>query len=349
INWLLQGTCDDLDKTVRRFIWKGSGDVGMHLVSWNKITQPRRFGGLSVRVSRLQNISLLGKLVWEILNSPDKLWVKLLEERYLKEHFIFNTSVSGGSVIWNSIAKTIHRLRDGFNIKIGEGNSNFWFYPWVFKEMLGSMVSFVAIQNTATKIKDVWYDRNWRACLPLFRTLPVMRSPPFNLALLMAFQMFEFGIMLVLGLICSVDVKPLGFPREYYLVAFAKPSPASAKTQSQQLVAWYSPPEGYVCLNVDGSLLGSPQSAGFGGLIRNNVRSFLGGFYGVASQTSILYAEIIALLHGLLCWEKGNACVDLLAKMEANSIAPLVKLVVPLAEMSSHLLVDAWGVAFVRE
>ncbi|PNX60193.1 hypothetical protein L195_g060064, partial [Trifolium pratense] len=48
-------------------------------------------------------------------------------------------------------------------------------------------------------------------------------------------------------------------------------------------------------LNVDGSLMGSSQSAGFGELIRNNDGTFLGGFYGVASQPSILYAEIMVL------------------------------------------------------
>ncbi|PNY12901.1 S-adenosylmethionine-dependent methyltransferase [Trifolium pratense] len=74
----------------------------------------------------------------------------------------------------------------------------------------------------------------------------------------------------------------------------------------QNLVTWSRPLEGTICLNVDGSLLGSSQSAGFGGLIRNNDGTFLGGFYGVASQPSILYAEIMAMLHGLeLCWEKG--------------------------------------------
>jgi hypothetical protein len=80
INWLPQGMCDDLDKTVRRFIWRGSGDTGMHLVGWDKITQPRRLGGLGIRIARLQNVSLLGKLVWEILNSPGKLWVKLFTD-----------------------------------------------------------------------------------------------------------------------------------------------------------------------------------------------------------------------------------------------------------------------------
>jgi ribonuclease HI len=64
-------------------------------------------------------------------------------------------------------------------------------------------------------------------------------------------------------------------------------------------VSWSRPTEGAVSLNVDGSLLGSVHTAGFGGLIRNNAGEFLGGFYGTAAQPNILYAEIMALLHGL--------------------------------------------------
>jgi hypothetical protein len=92
IQWLLQGMCDDLDKTVRRFIWKGTGDSGMHLVGWDKISQPRRYGGLGVRVARLQNLSLLRKLIWEVLNTPDELWVRLMTEKYLKGRSIFNVA-----------------------------------------------------------------------------------------------------------------------------------------------------------------------------------------------------------------------------------------------------------------
>ncbi|MCI77477.1 ribonuclease H [Trifolium medium] len=44
---------------------------------------------------------------------------------------------------------------------------------------------------------------------------------------------------------------------------------------------------------------------------------------------------------------EGNACADLLAKMGANSVTPLVKFEVP-PELSNLLLADALGVAFVR-
>jgi ribonuclease HI len=80
----------------------------------------------------------------------------------------------------------------------------------------------------------------------------------------------------------------------------------SVQTAIPRQVTWSRPKEGTICLNVDGSLLGSVNTAGFGGLIRNNTEAFLGGFYGAASQPNILYAEIMAVLHGLdLCWNKG--------------------------------------------
>jgi len=38
VNWFPQSVCDDLDKTIRRFISKGAVDKGMRLVGWNKFT-----------------------------------------------------------------------------------------------------------------------------------------------------------------------------------------------------------------------------------------------------------------------------------------------------------------------
>jgi ribonuclease HI len=53
-------------------------------------------------------------------------------------------------------------------------------------------------------------------------------------------------------------------------------------------------------------MLGLLQTADFGGLLWNNFGAFLKGFYGTASQPSVLYDEIIAILHGLeLCWVNG--------------------------------------------
>jgi hypothetical protein len=81
INWLPQSTCDDIDRTTRNFIWRGTNNSGLHLVSWEKIARPKKHGGLGIRQAREANSCLLGKLVWDLVQSNDKLWVRLLSNK----------------------------------------------------------------------------------------------------------------------------------------------------------------------------------------------------------------------------------------------------------------------------
>jgi hypothetical protein len=62
-------------------------------------------------------------------------------------------------------------LKDGFTVKIGNGNSRFWYDLWVLKEKLCSVVPFVAIQDTEIRIKEVWQDGMWHLDR-LYTTIP---------------------------------------------------------------------------------------------------------------------------------------------------------------------------------
>jgi len=73
INWLPQSICDSIDQTTRNFIWRGTNNKGIHLVNWKKISLPKNLGGLGVRAAREANTSLLGKLVWDMVQSTNKL------------------------------------------------------------------------------------------------------------------------------------------------------------------------------------------------------------------------------------------------------------------------------------
>lgn len=58
--------------------------------------------------------------------------------------------------------------------------------------------------------------------------------------------------------------------------------------------------------NVDGSSLGNPGRAGFGGLLRNLDGAWLLGFAGTIGVSTSLHAELCALYHGLLvAWSRG--------------------------------------------
>lgn len=71
-------------------------------------------------------------------------------------------------------------------------------------------------------------------------------------------------------------------------------------------ISWYHPNREGVILNVDGSSLGNPGPAGFGGLLRNPDGGWILGFSGHIGHSVILKAELLAILNGLkLAWERG--------------------------------------------
>jgi hypothetical protein len=131
IAWLPQTTCDFIDRTARNFLWKGTSDSGIHLVGWDKITKPKKLGGLGIRKARDANTSLLGKLVWNVHQNSDALWVKLIQHKYLKEEALLSSDNNkSGSVTWNAIRKALSALKEGFHFRLGNGNNSFWFTNW---------------------------------------------------------------------------------------------------------------------------------------------------------------------------------------------------------------------------
>ncbi|GAU24479.1 hypothetical protein TSUD_319560 [Trifolium subterraneum] len=89
---------------------------------------------------------------------------------------------------------------------------------------------------------------------------------------------------------------------------------AVTQSSNPRLVTWARPMEGTICLNVDGNLLGSLNYLGYGGLLRNHNGEFILGFYGTTSLKSILFAEIMVVLHGLtICWENGYRKINCLS------------------------------------
>ena len=45
------------------------------MVNWEKVTRPKKLGGLGLRQAHRSNIALLGKLVWALEHHKDKLWL----------------------------------------------------------------------------------------------------------------------------------------------------------------------------------------------------------------------------------------------------------------------------------
>jgi len=93
---------------------------------------------------------------------------------------------------------------------------------------------------------------------------------------------------------------------------------------SDRFVKWNNNNLSGIILNVDGSCLGSPVSAGYGGVLRNDAGFYLSGFSGyIQGSSDILHAELYAIYQGLLlvknmniidlvCYSDSLHCINLI-------------------------------------
>lgn len=72
---LLAKACKDVNKLTRDFLWGSTGEKRkLHLVGWNKVTDPIDLGGLGIFEMKARNSAILAKLCWRIASSPDVPW-----------------------------------------------------------------------------------------------------------------------------------------------------------------------------------------------------------------------------------------------------------------------------------
>ncbi|GKV00423.1 hypothetical protein SLEP1_g13109 [Rubroshorea leprosula] len=134
----------ELDKIRRNFLWGGvEGGRKIAWVSWDRVCNTKKEGGLGVRNLRWFNIALLGKWWASLIGGEKGLWARVLLEKYGSKEGNWLSWLSGdrvlGSSWWNDICKLNMGLdsKDGllllnFNMNLGEGkNVRFWLDTWV--------------------------------------------------------------------------------------------------------------------------------------------------------------------------------------------------------------------------
>nr|KYP70287.1 Putative ribonuclease H protein At1g65750 family [Cajanus cajan] len=161
--WLPQAVCNRIDQACRRMLWaKADNTRFWSPVSWDVVTQPKELGGLGVREARRVNVSLLGKLVWDMLSAPQKPWVNLLSSLYLHgESILCAQNKRGASPIWSSIMKALPSLREGFQPYLGSGASSLWYTDWSGNGLWCGKVPFVHIADTNKTVADCWVSGQW--------------------------------------------------------------------------------------------------------------------------------------------------------------------------------------------
>jgi len=100
-------------------------------------------------------------MVWSIHQNCDSLWVQVLKHKYIKGEVLLNINKKPGSVTWNAMMKALMALREGFEFRLGDGNSSFWYTNWSGIGKLAKKAFFVDIHDLHMRVMDVYADGTW--------------------------------------------------------------------------------------------------------------------------------------------------------------------------------------------
>lgn len=116
-------------------VW-GSSEASRkcHLISWEKICQPKDQGGIGFRNLKVLNKAYMTKLAWQMINNPEKLRVQIMKTKY-------NCGPSGmpmainkptASNAWRAIVSSWDTLVNNTSWIIRNGqNTRFWKDHWI--------------------------------------------------------------------------------------------------------------------------------------------------------------------------------------------------------------------------
>ncbi|XP_074318496.1 uncharacterized protein LOC141655309 [Silene latifolia] len=107
---------EDILQVARNYLWDGTvAYMRVPNVSWDKSCSPKAEGGLGIKDSYALNIAVDGKLNWWIYCCPDKLWVKWVNQIYLKGKNLDDYTPTGDlSWGWKNVCRVKEKLSSGY-------------------------------------------------------------------------------------------------------------------------------------------------------------------------------------------------------------------------------------------
>ena len=115
-----------LDRMFKKFWWGFPKDISKNpsLKSWSSICLPKQEGGLGFRRMHEFNLSLIAKLGWKMIYNTDCLWVRQLQNKYIKYGDFLSSSVSSlASWLWKGIQKIKPIILAGACLKVSKFSS----------------------------------------------------------------------------------------------------------------------------------------------------------------------------------------------------------------------------------
>jgi hypothetical protein len=156
------GVLKKLDAIRSRFFRQGgSGKRKYRLARWYIVCQPKALGGLGISNLAINNICLLNKWLYKLLN---EMWQQLLKNKYLGDKSLTQISRrSGVSHFWSGLMNIKDQFLRLGHFQVGDGqNTRFWQDKWLtgrpFCEQFPNL--FNTVRNKSALVVEVCLDTN---------------------------------------------------------------------------------------------------------------------------------------------------------------------------------------------
>ncbi|XP_026384917.1 uncharacterized protein LOC113280517 [Papaver somniferum] len=133
-----------LEKKMRNFLWEfKEGAKTSHLVNWDLVRATKEKGGLGVCNLKIMNLALLAKWCWRFGVEKNKLWYKIVEDKYgtdFSKWIPENITQTYGVSYWRVIAGTTSLISENSTLFVHSGSAiAFWNDIWCGQLPLASV------------------------------------------------------------------------------------------------------------------------------------------------------------------------------------------------------------------
>ena len=160
-NKLPKMLCNNIDKTVKNFIWGSSKDERkLHLINWEIMTKGKDMGGLGIRSMQKMSLAFMAKLRWRLLLAKNELWAQILHSKYVKRNLevskIKKKRKSSNAYQGSVVAKSI--IKKGMKSKVYNGkNTLFYRDKWLENSLLlDSTLKDIILEESYKTVEMYW-------------------------------------------------------------------------------------------------------------------------------------------------------------------------------------------------
>lgn len=129
----------EVEAMCRRFLWTGNSETSEKaLIAWDKLCWPKSNGGLQFLDIYTWNKAAIGKLLWNVCQKKDKLWVAWIHS-YYGQNGVWNIPEKQASWVVQRILKAAQHLQEAGNTEAYIRDMEKYSIGKVYLQMRGTM------------------------------------------------------------------------------------------------------------------------------------------------------------------------------------------------------------------